>query len=404
MTDINTTHKRPAVIAEHTAAEPAEPAAPADPTAGCDIAVLIPCYNEALTIGTVVRRFAEALPTARIYAYDNNSQDGTAEVARQAGALVRIETMQGKGHVVRRMFRDVDADLYLLVDGDDTYDAAAAPLMVATALAGPYDLVNGARIDDWRENSYRRGHRTGNHVLTGLVLRIFGNRTVDMLSGYKVLSRRFVQSFPALSGGFEIETELTVHALELAMPVTHVETLYRGRPAGSSSKLHTFRDGWRILRTIIELFKQERPMLFFSLIGLALATTATILAVPLVIEYLQTHLVPRLPTAVLTTGMMLLAFLSFTCGLILDTVTRGRREAKLLRYLAIAHIDRVEPATAWLRQHAAALMRASASRPQTPIVRRKPRRGCSLAVVALVIAAVGAVLATLAAMGILQSW
>jgi hypothetical protein len=382
-----------------------------DPAAGREIAVLIPCYNEALTIGTVVRDFARALPTARIYVYDNNSKDATAQVAREAGALVRFEPRQGKGHVVRRMFRDIEADLYILVDGDDTYDAGVAPMMVATALAGPFDLANGCRVEPAKAKSYRRGHRVGNQMLTGLVLRLFGNRTVDMLSGYKVLSRRFVKSFPVLSDGFEIETELTVHALELSMPITHVETTYRGRPEGSSSKLRTFRDGWRILRMTIVLFKQERPLLFFALLGAFFALASVVLATPVIIEFFQTHLVPRLPTAVLATGLMMLAFLCAACGLILDTVTRGRLEAKLLSYLTVPQADRVEHAVAWLQAQAASAASASSlaaglaagAEPRRDARRRRARRraGVIVALAALAIA-IGSAVATALATGIIQ--
>lgn len=376
------------------------------------VAVLIPCYNEAVTIGHVVRSFARALPTACIYVYDNNSTDETAAVARAAGAQVRTERMQGKGHVVRRMFRDVEADLYLLVDGDGTYDADAAPIMLVTALSGPFDLVNGARIEATADNQYRPGHRLGNSVLTGLVQRLFGNRVVDMLSGYKVLSRRFVKSFPVLSAGFEIETELTVHALELGMPVAHVETEYRGRPTGSASKLNTFRDGWRILRMIVSLFKQERPMLFFSLIGTLLALASVVLGIPIVLEFLRTHTVPRFPTAIAATGIMLLAFLAFTCGQILDTVTRGRLEAKLLRYLALPCVNRASQAERWLRHlEAAGTVVNAASGHTHPLAdaTRKPRtrrsgwrRALTVMLVVLVVLVVaGASLAILMATGVL---
>ncbi len=385
---------------------PGQTALPAtgDISAACDVAVLIPCYNEALTIENVVRGFAKALPHARIYVYDNNSTDNTAQLARAAGATVRHESRQGKGHVVRRMFRDIDAELYVLVDGDDTYDASVAPLMVATALSGPFDLVNGIRVEDPRDAAYRRGHRTGNHMLTWMVMRLFGNRTLDMLSGYKVCSRRFVKSFPVLSSGFEIETELTVHALELDMPVAHVKVPYGGRPQGSSSKLNTFRDGGRILRMIINLAKQERPLFFFSSIGFVLALIATILAVPIVIEFLQTHTVPRFPTAILTSGMMLVAFLAFACGLILDTVSRGRLEAKLLRYLSIAHTDRVEQAETWLAAHSAEARKGSSG--VAPWMKRKTRgvaRAWRWLVAAVVLALIaGTVIATLAGFGLIQ--
>jgi glycosyltransferase involved in cell wall biosynthesis len=308
--------------------QPAQGAAPR-------IAVLIPCYNEALTIAKVVQNFRAALPAADIYVYDNNSADGTAAAAAAAGAIVRAETMQGKGHVVRRMFRDIEADLYLIVDGDDTYDAALAPSMVALAAAQGFDLVNYVR-HDVEDASYRRGHRFGNQLLTGIVRNIFGDQIQDMLSGYKLLSRRFVKSFPALADGFDTETELTIHALELAMPVAHVTGPYKGRPAGSTSKLNTYRDGIRILWIILVLFKHERPMQLFSAAGAMLALIALALGIPIVIAFLHTGLVPRLPTALLATGLILIAALSFTTGLILDTVSRGRRESRMLAYLSHA--------------------------------------------------------------------
>ncbi len=298
------------------------------------IAVLIPCYNEEAAIGTVVRDFRRVLPTATIYVYDNNSKDRTIEVARAAGAVVRCEPLQGKGNVVRRMFADVEADLYVLVDGDDTYDAASAPALIERLLAGPLDMVNGARVTEIQA-AYRLGHRLGNVLLTTMVARIFGNRIGDMLSGYRVFSRRFVKSFPALSSGFEIETELTVHALELDLPVAEVITPYKDRPQGSVSKLRTFRDGFRILGTILRLVKQERPMAFFTALFAVLAVGSMVLMEPVTITFIHTGLVPRLPTAVLATGMMLLAFLSLGCGLILETVTRGRQEMKRLRYLEL---------------------------------------------------------------------
>lgn len=296
--------------------------------------MLIPCFNEAVAIGKVVRDFRAALPGAAIYVYDNNSRDGTAEAARSAGAVVRSEPLQGKGNVVRRMFADVEADIYVLVDGDDTYDAAASPAMVKLLVENRLDMVNGARAS-MVAAAYRPGHRFGNAMLTGIVARIFGNRVSDMLSGYRVFSRRFVKSFPALAAGFETETEFTVHALELKMPIGEVQTAYKERPAGSTSKLSTWRDGFRILRTILVLVKEERPLPFFALIGTALLVLGVGLSIPVVIDYLRTGLVPRLPTALLSTGLVLLSFLSFACGLILDTVTRGRKEAKRMAYLAI---------------------------------------------------------------------
>jgi glycosyltransferase involved in cell wall biosynthesis len=316
---------------------------PPDPEAGAGgpaprIAVLIPCYNEDVAIPRVVAAFRAALPAATVYVYDNNSRDRTAEVAAAAGAVVRREPQQGKGHVIRRMFADVEADVYLLVDGDDTYDAAAAPEMVRMLLADRLDMVTGVRVTD-AVAAYRPGHRLGNRVITGVVRMVFGDRITDMLSGYRVFSRRFAKSFPALAAGFETETEFTVHALELRMPVGELRTRYKERPPGSHSKLSTWRDGFRILRTIGLLVRRERPLPFFAAAALALALLSVGLAVPVLQTFLATGLVPRLPTAVLSTGLMLLAFLSLACGLILDTVTRGRLEARRIAYLAIPAPD-----------------------------------------------------------------
>jgi len=311
---------------------------PVSPAAGGGfvprIAVIIPCYNEAVAIPKVVADFRAVLPDAAIYVYDNNSSDGTGEVARAAGAIVRRETLQGKGNVIRRAFADVDADLYVLVDGDDTYEAAAAPRMIEALLREGLDMVNGARVTEI-EKAYRPGHRLGNQVLTGMVRLVFGDRISDMLSGYRVFSRRFVKSFPALAGGFETETEFTVHALDLKMPVGEVRTAYKDRPAGSTSKLRTYSDGVRILRTIVVLVKEERPLQFFSVCGLVLLLLAFVFGVPVVAEFLRTGLVPRLPTAVLAMGLGLVATLSFACGLILDSVSRGRKEMKRLAYLLV---------------------------------------------------------------------
>ncbi len=296
------------------------------------VAVLVPCLNEEAAVEGVVRGFRAALPDATVYVYDNGSTDRTAERALAAGAVVRSEPLRGKGNVVRRMFADVEAEVYVLVDGDDTYDAAAAPDLIRALEERQLDMVNAARVTD-AAAAYRPGHRFGNALLTGLVARIFGSRFRDILSGYRVFSRRFVKSFPALAAGFEIETELTVHALELRMPVLELDAAYRERPRGSASKLRTFRDGARILRTILTLTKEERPLAFFSAVGGLLLATAVALAAPLVPTYLRTGLVPRLPTAVLSTGLAILAFLSLSCGLVLETVTRGRRELKRLHYL-----------------------------------------------------------------------
>ncbi len=298
------------------------------------VAVLIPCFNEAVAIAQVVADFRRALPEAQLFAYDNNSTDGTAEAARRAGAQSGHERLQGKGHVVRRMFADIEADIYVLVDGDGTYDAAAAPAMIALLREQRLDMVTGIRVTD-AARAYRRGHRTGNTVLTGLVASLFGARVTDMLSGYRVFSRRFVKSFPALAGGFETETELTVHALQLAMPLGELETTYRERPAGSASKLRTVSDGLRILRLILMLVKDERPLPFFSICAVLLAAAGLALGLPVVLEFWRTGLVPRLPTAIVAAALGALSFLAITCGLILDSVGRGRREMKRLAYLSI---------------------------------------------------------------------
>src|SRR4051812_6322405 len=297
------------------------------------IAVLVPCYNEEAAVGTVVADFRKALPAAKILVYDNNSKDRTIAVAGQAGAEVRSERRQGKGHVVRRMFADVDADIYLLVDGDATYDAASAPRMIAALTGERLDMVVGFRVDQ-AAAAYRPGHRFGNRMLTGFLSMVFGEAFKDILSGYRVFSRRFVKSFPVLSDGFEIETELSVHALELALPVAEIETPYYPRPEGSFSKLNTWRDGFRILSTIIKLYRSEKPLRFFTAIGCCLVLISVGLAIPVIVTYLEQGLVPRLPTAVLSTGLMILAVLSVSSGLVLDTVTRGRREMKLLAYLS----------------------------------------------------------------------
>lgn len=295
--------------------------------------MLLPCYNEEAAIGATVERFRAALPSAQIYVYDNNSADRTRAVAAAAGAIVRSERQQGKGHVVRRMFADVDADVYVMADGDLTYDAGSAPAMVEMLLADQLDMVVGTRRHE-EKDAYRGGHVLGNRMFTGLLAGLFGRSFSDIFSGYRVFSRRFVKSFPVLSSGFEIETEMSVHALELRMPVGEIETSYGARPEGSHSKLSTFGDGGRILGTILTLYRIERPVLFFGLVGGALLVIAFLLAIPLVVTYLQTGLVPRIPTAVLVTGMTIVAVLCFFAGLILDTVTRGRREVRRLAYLA----------------------------------------------------------------------
>ena len=299
------------------------------------VAVILPCYNEEAAIATVVADFKKALPDAKVYVYDNNSKDRTSEVAAAAGAIVRKETLQGKGNVVRRMFADIDADIYLMCDGDVTYDAASAPALIEKLIGENLDMVVGCRVDK-EVAAYRPGHRFGNALFTGSVAYLFGNRFTDILSGYRAFSRRFVKSFPALSNGFEIETELTVHALELRMPIGEMDTPYGARLEGSQSKLSTFRDGYRILMMITKLFKNERPLFFYAIIFGLLALLAVGISIPVVMTYLVTGLVPRLPTAVLAASTMLLGFLALTCGLILDTVTHGRREIKRLAYLRVS--------------------------------------------------------------------
>jgi glycosyltransferase involved in cell wall biosynthesis len=301
---------------------------------GARIAVLIPCFNEEVAIGRVVEDMRRSLPDATVYVYDNNSRDNTVSVASAAGAVVRNERKQGKGNVVRRMFSDIEADAYVLVDGDATYDAASARMMVDRLLEEQLDMVVGRRTSAVEE-AYRAGHRFGNVMLTSFVAWLFGKSFTDILSGYRVFSRRFVKSFPALAKGFETETELTVHALELSMPIAEVDTPYGARPDGSTSKLSTYKDGFRILRLILALYKHERPLLFFGTVASALALVSIALGVPIFLEYAQTGLVPRFPTAILATGIMLLASLSLTAGIILETVTRGRQELKRLAYLQI---------------------------------------------------------------------
>lgn len=322
------------LVPEARAEQESTPAPEARSGSPPQVAVLIPCLNEEAAIGKVVSDFRALLPHALIFVYDNGSTDRTASVARQSGAIVRCEPLRGKGNVMRRMFADVEADIYVLVDGDHTYDAASAPALIQRLIQDHLDMVNGAR-EGGSESAYRPGHRFGNWLLTWLVARFFGQRFTDMLSGYRIMSRRFVKSFPALASGFEIETELTVHALQLRLPIAEVMTPYRERPPASSSKLRTIPDGIRVMRLIARLVREERPLEFFSVAALGLAVLSVALAVPIFLEFFRTGLVPRLPTAVLSTGLMLLSFLSLTCGLVLATVTRGRIEAKRLQYLSI---------------------------------------------------------------------
>ncbi|MET0790906.1 MAG: glycosyltransferase family 2 protein [Polyangiaceae bacterium] len=296
------------------------------------IAVLVPCYNEEVAIADTVAGFRSALPEATVYVYDNNSKDQTSARALEAGAVVRVERLQGKGNVVRRMFSDIEADVYVMTDGDATYDPRPARIMINMVLEQNLDMVVGKRVHTEAE-AYRAGHVLGNRLLTGFLAKLFGQRFTDILSGYRVFSRRFVKSFPALAAGFETETELTVHALTLNMPIAEVDTPYFSRPTGSTSKLNTYRDGFRILMMMIGLFKNERPLAFFSLAGGVLALISVVISIPVFITFLDTGLVPRFPTAILSATLMMLAFLSVVCGLVLDTVTRGRREIKRLSYL-----------------------------------------------------------------------
>jgi len=297
------------------------------------IAVLVPCYNEELTIGNVVKDFRDQLPDAKVYVYDNNSTDRTIAVATAAGAICRTEPQQGKGNVVRRMFSDIEADVYVMVDGDGTYDANAVKRLIEPVLYQQADMVNAVRVATGKD-AYRPGHRFGNAMLTGVLSRTFGDRCTDMLSGYRAMSRRFVKSFPALSEGFEIETEITVHAVELGVRIFEITAPYKERPEGSVSKLHTYRDGVRILRAMVLLLKAERPFWFFAAVSFVVFLLTTVLAVPLFITYLETGLVPRLPTAVLVTGLTITGLLTFMSGIILETVTHGRRETKRMHYLS----------------------------------------------------------------------
>lgn len=316
------------------------------------VAIIIPCYNEERSIKKTVTDFKREIPSGIIYVFDNNSSDQTAKLACSAGARVIHVSLKGKGNVVRRMFADVDADIYLMVDGDSTYDARTAPALIEKLINEHLDMVVGCRVDQNEKENYRWGHRIGNQLLTKSVQRIFGGKFTDMLSGYRVFTRRYVKSFPALAVGFEIETELTIHALELRMPYGELETYYGSRVEGSSSKLSTYSDGLKILKTIFRLYMIERPLQFFSLIGIFLAITSIFLAYPLFIEYIETGFVPRLPSAVLSVGLMLSAQLALVCGVVLDTVTRGRHELRRIAYLSIpslptdqtpSKVDRSDP-------------------------------------------------------------
>jgi glycosyltransferase involved in cell wall biosynthesis len=300
------------------------------------IAVLVPCYNEEKTVVGVVKSFKKSIPSAKVYVFDNNSTDRTSELAIKAGAIVKKVRLPGKGNVVRRMFADVEADVYLMVDGDDTYDAKSGPNLIKKLLEDDLDMVVGCRVEDSKDNNnYRLGHRTGNKLLTGSVQKMFGGEFTDMLSGYRAFSRRFVKSFPAESKGFEIETELTVHTLEMRMPYGEVSTPYFERPEGSESKLSTYKDGIRILSMILRLYSNEKPMSFWGIISLIIFVLSIILVAPVVVEYIDTGEVPRFPSLIAGMSLMILSFLSFSIGLILRTVTKGRFELKHFAYLSV---------------------------------------------------------------------
>lgn len=296
------------------------------------IAVLLPCYNEEQTIAAVVSDFRRAIPQAEIYVFDNASTDRTSFMAQAAGASVIRETHKGKGHVVRRMFAEVEADVYLMADGDGTYDAASAPELIALMLRERADMAIGARANIIQDAG-RKGHAFGNRLFNSLYKRLFSNDYKDIFSGYRVFSRRFVKSFPALSKGFEIETEMSVHASELAMPVVEIELPYGKRPEGSTSKLNSVRDGLKILRTFVRLLKETHPVRFYGSLALCAMLLSLGLGAPIIMTYMETGLVPRFPTAILSMGLALMAVILSACGMILDSVAQGRIETKRLAYL-----------------------------------------------------------------------
>ena len=316
------------------------------------IAAIVPCHNEAAAIAKVVTDLRRAVPGMQIYVYDNRSTDGTDAIAREAGAIVRYEDLKGKGNVIRRAFGDIDADVYLLIDGDDTYEAEAAPGMIKTLLDGPYDHVLGVRKEAQSTSAYRPGHAAGNRAFNRLVSAHFGLPVTDMLSGYRIFSRRFVKSFPALSREFEVETELTIHSATLRLPQTEVEVGFRDRPEGSESKLNTVKDGVKILNLIVHLIRYERPLAFHGVVGAIFALVSVALAVPVFVEFAETGLVPRFPTAFLAASLMIVGVLTWLVGLVLDGVTRARRETSRLTYLGYAapgrrvggaHLDQEAP-------------------------------------------------------------
>ena len=297
------------------------------------IAAIVPCHNEEVAVGKVIRDLKSAVDGIDVYVYDNNSSDRTVLEAQAAGAIVRKEHRPGKGNVIRRAFADIDADVFVTIDGDDTYEAGDLPEMIRLLVEGPYDHVLGAREDSGHSDSYRRGHQAGNRAFNRLVSLLMRHRVVDMLSGYRVMSRRFVKSFPALSRQFEIETELTVHVIALQVPETTVPIGFRGRPAGSESKLNTYRDGLRILKTIGQLVRYERPSLVYGSLALALGLISLLLGVPVVLEYFATGLVPRIPTALLAASLASIAVLVGCIAVVLDNIRLQRREAARYAYL-----------------------------------------------------------------------
>lgn len=300
-----------------------------------NIAVLLPCYNEGAAIAAVVKAFQKALPFATIYVFDNNSTDNTVEEANKAGAIVCVEKRQGKGNVIRRMFADIEADIYVMADGDLTYDAVASPLLIKKLIDEKLDMVVGTRRAQNSDKTFRPGHRFGNILFTKMVAYLFGRQFSDILSGYRVFSCRFVKSFPASSSGFDTEAELTIHSLELKLPVGEVNTNYFDRVEGSESKLSTYRDGFKVLFRVLLMLKETRPLFFFGVISFMLMLLSVILSIPLFYSYFTIGFIPKIPTAILTTGIMLLAFISLACGIILDSVCRARKELKYLHYLGL---------------------------------------------------------------------
>lgn len=297
------------------------------------IAAIVPCYNEEAAIAKVVTDLHTAVPSMDIYAYDNNSTDRTAEVAGAAGAIVLHEYHKGKGNVVRRAFADIDADIYVMIDGDDTYETNDLPAMIDLLLSGPFDHVLGCRQDDKKDSSYRPGHATGNKVFNKLVSNIFGEKVTDMFSGYRVFSRRFVKSFPATSREFEIETELTVHNMSLRVPNAEYPCGFRTRAEGTESKLNTFSDGLKILNLIVRLIRHERPVFFYGIWATVSMVLGLVVGIPVIVQFSQTHLVPKLPSALLATGLVLIALVMWMLGQIMDGMRRNRSEVARLLYL-----------------------------------------------------------------------